>query len=70
MFIKSPSMHISPTYLFIWKKWTFVCLCVVSWSIFERKNSPQITHANHMTMTTSGSFSHGLITVMQKIKWT
>ncbi len=44
---------ISPTYLFIWKKLTFVGLCVAVWSIFWRKNSSQITHANHMTMTTS-----------------
>ncbi len=36
------------------KKWTFVGLCVVFWSIFLRKNSPQITHANHMTMSTIG----------------
>ncbi len=31
---------ISPTYLFIWKKWTFVGLYVAFWSIFVRKNSP------------------------------
>ncbi len=35
------------------KKWTFVGLCATFWSIFLRKNSTQITHANHMTMTTS-----------------
>ncbi len=45
---------ISPTYLFIWKKWTFVGLCMAFWSIFLRKKSFQITHANHMSMTTSG----------------
>ncbi len=28
--------------------------CVAFWSIFLRKNSTQITHENHMTMTTSG----------------
>ncbi len=44
---------ISPTYLFMWKKWTFVDLYVAFWSIFLRNNSLQITHANHMTMTTS-----------------
>ncbi len=33
---------------------TFVILCVAFWSIFLRKNSFQITHANHMTMITSG----------------
>ncbi len=47
---------ISPTYLFIWKKLTFVGLCVALWSIFLRKDSTQITHANYMTMTTSGQF--------------
>ncbi len=36
------------------KQWTFVSLCVAFWSIFLRKNSPQISHANHMAMTTSG----------------
>ncbi len=36
------------------KKWTFVGVCAVFCSIFLRKNSPQITHANQMTMTTSG----------------
>ncbi len=36
---------ISPTYLFILKKLTFV------------GNSFQITHAHHMTMTTSGQIS-------------
>ncbi len=36
------------------KKWTFVELCAAFWSIFVRKNSPDITHSNHMTMTTSG----------------
>ncbi len=51
---KSFIITISPTYLFIWKKWTFVCLCVASWRIFLRKKLPQITHVNHMTMTTSG----------------
>ncbi len=35
-------------------KWTFVGLCSVFWRIFLRKNSPQITHVNHMTVTTSG----------------
>ncbi len=35
-------------------QWTFVGLCGAFWSIFFRKNSPQITHANHMTMTTNG----------------
>ncbi len=45
---------ISPTSLFIWKKMN---LC---WSLcglleyFHEKNSLDITHANHMTMTTSG----------------
>ncbi len=38
------------TLLFIWKTFTFVGL----WSIFVRKKSSQITHANHMTITTSG----------------
>ncbi len=32
---------------------TFVGLCTAFWSIFLRKNRSQITHANHMTMTTS-----------------
>ncbi len=45
---------ISPTYLFIWEKWTFVGLWVAFSSIFAEKKLPQITHANHMTMTTSG----------------
>ncbi len=45
---------ISPTYLFIWKKWTFVGLCMAFWSMFSRKNFPQITHAIDMAMTTSG----------------
>ncbi len=45
---------LSPNYLFIWKKLTFVGLCVAFWSIFTRKNIPQIINANHMTMTTSG----------------
>ncbi len=35
-------------------KWTFVGLYATFWSIFLRKNSSQITHANYMTMTTSG----------------
>ncbi len=35
-------------------KCTFVCLCVAFWSIFLRKNSLQITPANHMTMSSSG----------------
>ncbi len=39
----------SCTYLFIWKKRTFVGLCVAFWSIFLRKIY-QITHANHMTI--------------------
>ncbi len=34
--------------------WTFVGLCAAFWSIFLRKKSSQITHANQMTMTTSG----------------
>ncbi len=29
-------------------------LCMAFWSIFMRQNSLHITHANHMTMTTSG----------------
>ncbi len=28
--------------------------CTDFWSIFFRKNTLQITHANHMTMTTTG----------------
>ncbi len=32
---------------------TFVDLCVTFWSIFLKNNSSQITHANHITMTTS-----------------
>ncbi len=28
---------ISPTYLFLWKKWTFVGPCELFWSIFVRK---------------------------------
>ncbi len=40
-------------------------LCVAFWSIFTRKNSPQITNANHMTMT-MGRFRNGLITVRQE----
>ncbi len=38
------------------EKWTFVDICVAFCTIFLRSNSPQITHANHMTMTTSGQF--------------
>ncbi len=52
--LKSFMITISPTYLFIWKKLTFVGLCGAFWDIFLRKNSSQITHANHMTITTSG----------------
>ncbi len=47
-------MTISTTYLFIWKKLTFVGLRVAFWSIFLRKNFPTITHPNQMSMTTSG----------------
>ncbi len=36
-------LTIFPNYLFIWKKWTFVGLCVAFWSIFARRNSHQIT---------------------------
>ncbi len=32
----------------------FIGLCAAVLSIFMRKNSSQITHAIHMTMTTSG----------------
>ncbi len=46
---------ISPTYLFRWKTLTFVGLCASFWNFFLRKNSSQITYANHMTMTTSGA---------------
>ncbi len=35
------------------KKWSFVGLSEAFWSIFARKNSSHITHANHMTMTTT-----------------
>ncbi len=35
-------------------------LCAAFCSIFLRKNSPQITHANHMSMTTCGQFSSWL----------
>ncbi len=35
---------------------TFVGLSAAFWSTFWEKNFPQITHANHMTMTTSGQF--------------
>ncbi len=45
---------IYPTYLFISNKWMFVGLCAALCSIFLKKNSSQITHVNHMTMTTSG----------------
>ncbi len=41
---------ISPTYLFIWGKMNF---CGSLCGLLE-KNSFQIIHANHMTMTTSG----------------
>ncbi len=34
---KSFMITISPSYLFIWKKWTFVGLCAAFWSIFLRK---------------------------------
>ncbi len=43
---------ISPTYFLKGKKFTFVGLCAAFGSIFLRKTSAQITHANHMTMTT------------------
>ncbi len=36
------------------EKITFIGLCTAFWSIFMRKTPLQITHANHMTMTTSG----------------
>ncbi len=36
------------------KKWNLLGLCTAFRSIFLSKNSLQITHANHMTMTTSG----------------
>ncbi len=48
---------ISPTYLLIWKKRTFVGLCAAFWSIFTAKCSPLITHLNHMTMTTCWQIS-------------
>ncbi len=48
----------------------FVGICAAFWGIFLRKISSQITCANHMTMTTGGQFSHGLITVRQKKIWT
>ncbi len=38
----------------LYGKITFVGLCADFWSIFMRKTSSQITHANHMTITTSG----------------
>ncbi len=38
----------------LYGKITFVGICVAYWSTFLRKHSSQITHANHMTMTTSG----------------
>ncbi len=50
---KSFMITISPTYLLIWKRFTFVGLCVAFWGIFTRQIFPQITHANHMTMTTN-----------------
>ncbi len=37
---KSFMITISPTYLLIWKKLTFVDLCVAFWSIFLRKKLP------------------------------
>ncbi len=43
----------SPTYLLILKIMNFCGSSAASWSIFTRKNSHQITHANHMIMTTS-----------------
>ncbi len=48
--------HFSYLLVLYGNKLTFVGLCAVFWSIFLRKNSPQITKANHMTMTTSGQF--------------
>ncbi len=45
---------ISATYLFIWKKISFVAVCAAVWSISLRKKPDQITHANYMTMSTSG----------------
>ncbi len=45
---------ISPTYLFIWKKLTFVGLSATFWSIFLRKKLLPDYHANHITMITSG----------------
>ncbi len=36
----------------LYEKKTFVCLCAAFRSIFLRKNSSQIIHANHITMTT------------------
>ncbi len=42
---------ISLTYLFIWKKLTVVGLCA-AFLFSGEKNSPQIAHANHMTMIT------------------
>ncbi len=46
------SPFLPPTCLY--EKNTFVGLFAAFWSILARKKSPQITHANHMTMITSG----------------
>ncbi len=51
---KSFMITFSPTYLFIWGKKNFCgCLCGLL-EYFLEKELLQITHANHMTMTTSG----------------
>ncbi len=57
---------ISPTYLFIWNKLTFVGLCVAFWSIFARKNSPRLPMQITWPWPPVGRFSHGLITVRQR----
>ncbi len=45
---------ISPTYLFMWKKMNLCESLGGLLEYFRETKLPQITHANHMTMTTSG----------------
>ncbi len=58
------------TYIFIWKKWTSMGLCVAFCSIFTRKNSPRLSMQITWPWPPVGRFSHGLITVRKKKMWT
>ncbi len=46
--------HFSDVLFYMEKNEHFVGFCAAFWSIFLKKHSSQITHANHMTITTIG----------------